>query len=385
MRRVLPFVLAAVIVVAYGLASDGVATVKDTAVRLYDRGTYDEARKTLHDLDAAGALDGSLLYRLFFCERITGHEEDALRALDRARRALETETASKSSLESAFYLANAYSNLARSADARRVASEMTAKIEHGTVELPGSGIGLFQLGKLYQDQAREIEAAAYYAKAVESFDLADGRYADSARWALRYLGSAAFARADFAGCEGASSRLTALGGAGASDWDTLAIARTRLGKHALAAEAWRAAVALDPPNSDNMRYAARLAESAASLAPLPTSTGEGVAFTSMGQRDLGAYLKGRAEAARAAQSRGTGLMRSDTQGTPPRALHAEVRAEIAQTLREIRQQFVAAGLEYAVRHFPIRETAFHEGYAVLVFQDRAWEPPPDPEPPATGP
>ena len=42
--------------------------------------------------------------------------------------------------------------------------------------------------------------------------------------------------------------------------------------------------------------------------------------------------------------------------------------------------FVAAGLEYALRGYGIRETAFREGYAVLIFQDRAWELPPDPEP-----
>jgi hypothetical protein len=100
----------------------------------------------------------------------------------------------------------------------------------------------------------------------------------------------------------------------------------------------------------------------------------------MSQVDLESYLKSRAEAVRAAQSRGEELMRPDTEGAPPRALPAKQRAELAKTLRETRQQFVAAGLEYAMRHLPIRETAFLQGYAVLVFQDREWELPPDPEP-----
>jgi tetratricopeptide (TPR) repeat protein len=360
MRRAVPAVFAAVVFCVHAFAADDLLAVKDAAVRLYDQGSYDEALKTLHDLDRAGVLDGPLLYRLFFCERAQGHEEDAQKALGRARLALETETASSTSLENTFYLANTYSNLRRSADARRVAGEMTVKIEHGAVTAPSSAIGLFQLGKLYQDQAKESEASAYYAKAVEAFDLADGRYTGNVRWALRYLGNAAFARADYAGWEHAFSRLTALGGAGASDWDALAIARTRLGKYALAAEAWRAAVALDQTNGDDMRYAARLADSAARLAPLPTSSAAGgAAFPSMDQVDLENYLKGRAEAARAARARAT---------------DAKLRAETARTLREVRQQFVAAGLEYAVRHFPIRETAFREGYAVLIFQDGEWEP-----------
>lgn len=385
MRRVVPAVVTAVILGAHALAADEMAAVKDTAVRLYDEGIYDEALKTLHDLDNARLLDGPLLYRLFFCERITGHEDDAQKALDRARQALETEAAVSSTLETTFYLANAYSNMGRAPDARRVASELTVKLEHGTVQAPSSGIGLFQIGKLYQDQAKEKEAKAYYAKAVDAFDLKDGRYVGNARWALRYLGTSALAGGDFTGAERAYARLTALGGADVRDWDSLAVTRTRLGKYASAAEAWKASIALDQANADDMRYASRLADAAAVLAPLPTGAAGGAAFTAMSQVDLETYLKGRVEAVKAAQSRGQELMRPVKEGAPPRALEAKDRAEIAKTLRETRQQFVAAGLEYAARHLPIRETAFLDGYAVLVFQDREWEVPPDPPAAAKAP
>jgi len=365
MRLGIPATLTVFAVAALALAADDLAPVKEEAVRLYDQGIYDEALKTLQNLDIARALDGPLLYRLFFCEKATGHDDEARKALDRARSALETEIVSSQSLEVAFYLANTYSNLGRSADSRQVASDWTAKIDSGRAAAPTSAIALFQLGKLYQDQGRQREATAWYAKAVDAFDLADGRYSGNARWVLRYLGNSAFARADFASSESALARLTVMGGAEAADWDGLAAARARLGKYALAAEAWRSSVKLDPANADDPRYAARLADAAALLAPLPAAAPGGAAFTAMGQSDLEAFLKGRAEAAMAAQAR---------------ALDPKLRAEIARSLRETRRQFVAAGLEYALRRYGIRDTAFRDGYAVLIFQDRSWELPEDPEP-----
>ena len=365
MRLGISSALAVFAVAAVVLAADDLAPVKETAVRLYDQGNYDEARKTLENLDNARVLDGPLLYRLFFCEKATGHDDSARKAIDRARAALEDELAASTSLEVAFYLANTYTNLGRAPDAKQVAHDATGKIESGALTPPKSAIALFQIGKLYQDQGRQDEASAYYAKALDAFDFKDGRYVGNAQWALRYIGNSAFARADFAASEKAFARLAALGGAEATDWDALAVARVRLGKYALASEAWKTSVKQFPADADDARYAARLADTAALLAPLPAAPPEGAAFTSMSQAELEAFLKARSEAAIAAQTS---------------TIDPKLRAETASALLETRRQFVAAGLEYAVRRYGIRETAFREGYAVLIFQDRAWERPPDPEP-----
>ena len=87
-------VFAVAAVAAVALTADDLGPVKEEAVRLYDQGIYGEARKTLEDLDNARVLDGPLLYRLFFCEKATGHADDARKALERARAALEEEMAS---------------------------------------------------------------------------------------------------------------------------------------------------------------------------------------------------------------------------------------------------------------------------------------------------
>ena len=339
-------------------AADDPGRLKDAAVRLYDQGKYDEARTALLELDVAKSLDGPLLYRLFFCEKATGHDAESRAALERASAALQKELAASQSLEVAFYLANAYANLGRQADARQVAADMTAKIESGAVPPPKSGIALFQTGKLYQDQSRQDKATDYYEKAVGAFDLVDGRYVGNARWALRYLGNNAFAGADFAASEKYLARLTALAGAEAADWDALAAARARQGKYALAAEAWKSSVKVNAADADDARYSARLAETAAAIAPLPAKAPDSPEFRTMSQADLEGFLKTKSAEAIAAQAR---------------TVEKAERAAAVAALLETRRQFVAAGLEYAVRRYGIRETAFREGYAVLIFQDRAWE------------
>jgi len=356
-----------------GAGADDLGAVKETAVRQYDQGNYEDARTTLRQLDAARALDGPLLYRLFFCEKATGHEDDAKKTLERARTELEKVIPAGRSLEEAFYLANTYANLGRMEEARKAALDATAQIESGRSDAPKTAIGFFQLGKLYQDQGRQSEASTAYAKALEAFDLKDGRYAGNARWALRYLGSGAYARGDFAASESSFARLTALGDADPGDWDGLAASRVKLGQYARAAEAWRSLVKLDPANADDPRYSARLADTAASLAPLPTAAAGGTAFAAMTRADLEAFLKARAEAVTAAQARAAAVLpgeHDDASKPPP---DPKLYNELAQTLRDTRGQFVAAGLEYAIRRYGIRETAFREGYAVLIFQDRAWE------------
>ena len=353
-------------------------TIKDEAVGLYDRGSYREALTSLESLDHAGALDGPSLYRMYFCQRAAGREEEAAQTLERARQTLETELPSSDTLDVPFYLANAYSNLGKAAEARDLARGVTTKLESGAMKVPQSGIGLFQVGKLYQDQGRQDDAVAYYKRAVAALDLTGGRYVGNARWALRYVGTVAAAREDYAGVEAAYEKLGSIGAAEAGDWSALGVARARLGKLNAAAEAWTRAVKLDPANADDARYSAKLAETAAILAPLPATAPGGAAFRAMGKADLEAAMKDRAEITRSVQERAKQAMEAKLVGGPAFPLPAELRTSLDKELREARGQFVAAALEYAMRGLPIRETAFREGYAVRIFQDTDWELPPDP-------
>ena len=364
MRRGFSSALALFALASAALAADDLDPVKEQAVRLYDQAKYAEALTTLEQLDIARAVDGPLLYRMFFCQRAAGHDDQARKTLERARLALEGEIAKSKSIEVPFYLANAYGNLGLTAEAKKTAEETTKRIEKRKIAAPKTAIGLFQVGKLYQDQAREDKASDYYRKALDAFDLTDGRYIGNARWALRYLGSTASARSDFAAAEMALARLSEIGGAELAEYESLAVARLRLAKYGPAAEAWKAKVKMNPADADDARYAARLAETASAIAPLPAGAPGGAVFTAMSQSELETFLKAQAQSASAAQS-----------GT----VDANRRAETAAALLETRRRFVAACLEYAIRAFGIRETAFREGYAVLIFQDSAWELPAEKE------
>jgi tetratricopeptide (TPR) repeat protein len=350
------------------------------AVRLYDQGRYEDARQALVALDAEGSLSGPLLYRLYFCALVARDATAAEGALDRARQALEKESATASSLEVPFYLANAYSNMGRPSEARDVAARATAKVESGAFRVPEDFMGYFQLAKLYQDQAREDQAVGAYRHALERFDPKDGRYSGNVRWALRYMGNAAIQRDDFAGSERAFSQLTGMGNALAADWNALATARARLADWTGASKAWKESVKLDPENADDPRYSSKLADSAVALAPLPAGPPGGAAFKTMSQGDLETFLKTEADAVRSVHANAALAMKPAAEGGPPRPLAPGVRAGFEKELRSLRALFVGAGLEYAVRRFPIRETAFHDGYAVLVFQDSEWTVVPDPVP-----
>jgi tetratricopeptide (TPR) repeat protein len=344
---------------------------RDAAVLLYDEERYAEARTAIEALDASGAADGALLYRLFFCRRVAG-DESAQDALDRARKALEKENAAPKTLETPFYLANTYANLGRAAEAKDVAAAATARIDSGSWKAPKTGIGLFQLAKLYQDQGRESDAVRTYRLALDRLETKDGRYAGNVLWALRYTGNVAFAHADFQASAKAFSKVTALPHAVAADWVALASSQARLGEWTNASSAWHEVVKLDPAGGDDANYSSQLARAAAGMPKLPTGPPDGTAFGAMTQADLETFLRAQLEAARAVQSRAAAAMKPEKAGGPPQKLDATLRASLQAELDATRVLFVAAGLEYALRGFPIRETAFHDGYAVLIFHDSEW-------------
>ena len=333
-------------------APDGVA--------LYDEGKYAEACEALRKSDAAGPLPGPQLYRLFFCEKSLGNDAASQTALARAAETLEKENTEKAPLEIPFYLANAYSNLRRPQDARKVAEAATRSLESGARPKPTGVIESFQVGKLYQDQGRPADAVEWYGRAIAGYDATSKRYAGSIRWALRYTSAVAVSKGDYAASAAALEKLTAMGEVEAADWVGLAIARGRQKKFEPASDAWRQAVQLDPAGADDPRYASRVALVASRIPSLPVVAPEGKTYQAMTGEELEAAMK------------------AGEDGVVTAPLDPSQRAAMTSELDAIKGRFFAAAIEYALRRGPIRETAFREGYAVLMFQDREWEIPPDP-------
>jgi tetratricopeptide (TPR) repeat protein len=339
----------------------------ETAVAAYDAGDYETACRLLAELDRGGTLNGPLLYRLFYCRSVAADPAGARRALERAVATLEAENVPGAHLEVPFYLANAYANLGRATQARRVAEETLLRLEQDGFR-PTTPMEWFQLGKLAQDSGRNDRAESAYREAIRGFETGTGAPGHE-RWARRFLGDAALARADYVGALPHWERIVTLGNAERADFLSLATAAARTQAWELAAEAWRRAEKIDMRIGSDPRYASALARQAATLGSLPRTDGEGVPWTSHDRAGLEGAMAAASAEAREIRSAAEKL-REEGKWDP------SARQEAAERLQSVRTRFVAAGIEYAVRRLPIRETAFTGQFATLVFQQSEWDLPP---------
>jgi tetratricopeptide (TPR) repeat protein len=360
------------------------------ALRLYGEGDYEQALPLLENLDAAGEADGTLLYRLYFCQRQLNRPE-ARRTQERARQQLEKEVENSADLEVPFYLANAYRNIGRLTDMRRIATAATTRVENGELPQPDSGVEMFRLGKLYADLDRESEAADWYRRAVEL--LAD-QVTDSAPpyaiWAARYLAERAAARGDLEGVEKYQALLP-LDGLQAAELDNLAVASCRAGHFERAREAWLRAERLVPTDANRYRYGRHLASMALSLGGLPDRAADGRAWTELSKDELQSVLTEAVQEVRQTATTANDIYRlmldlitvaaeelDDTalvdklDGQLETTL-LKMFEQMQQDLDSVKPQFVAACLEFTIKNYGIRETSFFGGFAPLVFHDSQWQ------------
>ena len=355
-------VIVALLVAAAPAEADTPGSPAARAIALYDAGDYAAALSLLEQLDASGLADGPALYRLAFARARTGDREGGTEAQQRAVVALESEYAADGDLEVAFYLSNAYRNLGRTGDSRRIAAETTTQVESGTLVPSDDPLDLFRVGKLYEDQGLEAQVEIWYGRAVDGMADDPEPYLGSLRWALRHLGNLAFSRADYDTAVRRFETLVALDGSDPREWDQLASSRARLRDWAGAEQAWRKSEAANPADGDRPRYCGRLAAQAASLVRVPTELPDGRAIGSLTKEDLEAVLAEQAGIAGAVQAElpeGASLTESD-------------RQRLQAKLDAARAVFIAAGLEYGIRNHPLRETAFFGGYAPLIFHAQRW-------------
>jgi tetratricopeptide (TPR) repeat protein len=341
----------------------------EEATRLYDGGRYAEAKVLLETLDGEGRANGPALYRLAFCLGALKDREGERRVLERAVAALETEVGSSGGLESSFYLANAYRNLGRAAEARDAAAAATGRVERGEAPSPSLAVDQFRLAKLYADQGLTGPAQRWYQAALEGFAAEPDRYPAYIQWASRYLGDLAFSKADFATAEKFYGTVAQSPGASVVDLRRLGISRVRLGRFAEAADAWGRAEKLDPAEADDVRYGARVASQAAVIGHLPPSGPDGRAWNAYTREEIEKTMADQVAVAR------------ETLGQAEQSpLPAGVTTDALQArLDQAHATFLAAALEYTARGLPIRETAFVGGYAPLIFHPEQWslpQPPP---------
>jgi tetratricopeptide (TPR) repeat protein len=304
------------------LATAGLAAGDDDtaarAVRLYDDGQYAEACPLLESLE--GDPDGTRLYRLYYCRR-RDNDPEALATLDEARKKLENEAGTSKDLLPSFYLANAYGNLGRPTDTRRVATDATRRFEAGTIDEPKTGNEMFRLGKLYADQGREDEAAEWYAKAATALSAeASDTPPPYLLWAARYLADRAFQKQDWNRALEFYGQLLSTNQGTVVDYDR-------------------------------------------ELDALPETTLDGRPWSELTQQELQTVLVNTASV----------VAETQLEAPPPESSDPELRRKLQARLDEAKPVFVAAALEFALRGYDIREAAFSGGFAPLIFHAERWK------------
>jgi tetratricopeptide (TPR) repeat protein len=367
--RAVPTVLIIAWLAAAGWASDADDLAR--ALELYDAGQYAAAGKILERIDAAGDLDGPMLYRLSFCRGQTGDPQGQRATLERAVETLRAEVVGAPTLEPSFYLSNALRNLGRRPEAREAAVVAVERIGQGDWSPGDDPVEAFRAAKLYADLGRQDDAATWYRKALEGFEADPEAYPVYIRWSRGYLADLAAGTSDYEAAEAELTALSEIGEPGQAEWDRLAVVRVRLGKYGEAVEAWRQAERANPAEGDRARYSWRLAAMAEKLDFVPDATPDGRAIAELAQGEIEALLKEQAARVMEITSRAAAEPLDDAE-----------REGLADEIETIRPLFVAAALEYTARGLPIRETAFFGGFAPLIFHESRWKLPeyvPEPE------
>jgi hypothetical protein len=174
------------------------------------------------------------------------------------------------------------------------------------------------------------------------------------------------------------------------DLDKLATASCRAGRYGQAAAAWLKVERLDPANANRSRYGRHLAAMAEELGLLPETAPDGRPWTELSKEDLQYLLTERVQGVRhvvASARKSDGLMLGVSAAADEALGQTAAVSKLDNQLQKVKQQmlqslqeqmneakpyFVAAGLEFTIKRYGMRETAFFGGYAPLVFKADQW-------------
>jgi len=144
------------------------------------------------------------------------------------------------------------------------------------------------------------------------------------------------------------------------------VARARLGKYDEAIQAWDEVRVLDPARADRAQYCSALCKLAVRVGELPPNAPSGKPWIETDREELEAVMKDQAAAWKAVHAEAEQLELID------KPIRRGLRARLDAT----RAAFVPAALEFALRGYGIRQTAFFGGYAPMILRENAYRPPP---------
>jgi len=156
--------------------------------------------------------------------------------------------------------------------------------------------------------------------------------------------------------------LASAGDASVEDLDRWAVASIRRLDYHTAAMAWYRALRVNPATGIRYQYAAQLATQGKAIQPLPDQGPDGRAWGDWSRAELETLLR----------EKSTIASETLAAAAEPETLERAESRKMQATIDKAHKLFVAAAIEYTLRGYPIRETAFQTGYAPMIFNVNRW-------------
>lgn len=369
------------------------------ANKLYFEKKYDEALDHYLKAHEKGCQDGVTQYKMFYCCMKLGDKEQEEQFLKNALSSLEKETEAKSTIETHFYLANAYFSSNSKKLGIEASKRAIEKYERGKFGNLKKSLTLFQMGKIYLDGGQKEKAWQLYRESYERSrkknDLPDA-------YLRMILGEIAFADYDAKEFKKASEELTRLieinsevierGSKYRHIYFYLAISSINIGQYEKAEKAWKKVIELGLPYSEEAQYNHRIARAALEessvwsdieIIPADHQAKELMKdedkflrfkhdffvrkYKEMDNKKLEEAI---VELSRKAKDLKKQAALKSEEKKPQEVMDKE---RINKNLKELRRSFIFACVEYIGRVLLIRESAIKNGFAVQVMRRDAWE------------
>jgi tetratricopeptide (TPR) repeat protein len=345
-------------------------------IAAYDAGLYPEALTLFEAVDAEGAADGLVLYRMAYCYSAVQRDRTrSQQTYERALSALEGRVATATArLEEHFYLVNALLNLGRPEEAKVAAARATEAVESCAVAVGPDGTSAFRVGKLYGDSGNTERQAAWYRRALAQFDSEPSPPPAYIERAVTALASFALEGGDW---DDAAARLERLHGLYPDNSSTLLrlyVAQALSGDFDGASESLRKAREAGGARSEDIVYLEGMLKKTRRIMgaghPISVTEPDGRTYPSLSRAELeerirAAITDGR-ELIGAPAEEGSYVI--ELRGKQKRELKVP-GPELLARIDTAQARLLMLSFEIVRRDLSMRETAFAAGAAPLILHD----------------
>ncbi len=366
---------------------------------LYFENKFDEAVDYFLEAHEKGCQDGVTQYKIYYCFMKLGDKGKEGQFLESALSTLQREAEENPTLETYFYLANAFFSMNMKKPGVEASEKAVLLYEQGRFGKLKNSLSYFQLGKLHLDAGQREKAREFYRTSYEHSKKKKDLPVAYTKMILSEITFADYESKNYArALEGfhkiveIDPEIFKLGSKYRNIYNHMAIASINLGDYERADNAWKKVIENGLPYSEEAQYNHRIARSALELSAIwsemKITPADEQAKALMDNEDKlrqfkhdfmvknfkelddDALEKKIVEISRMAKDLKNKASIPSDQEESQEPMDKEL---INKQLRELRRSFVFALVEYISRSLLVREKAIKGGFAVQVMRRDAWE------------